>query len=475
VAGGTIASEGIAGYWGNFGNIYIDSSNTLNFTSGGGGMASTLSAASCSLGGDVVFNVTRGPGAVDLLVSGNLQNGYLPDGTLYVTGGLTKSGDGVMVLTNLKSYSGATVVNGGTLELNGLVTNGPGVIGSSSSITVNSGGTLRATGLDGLGFELGSGPPKTLTINEGGTFVVAQNDHLTIAYDLNVAGGTISSEGSPSYWGNFGNIYFESSKTLNFTSGSGGTASTLSAASSTLGGNVVFNVTRGGGPVDLLVSGNLQNGYLPNGTLYITGSLTKRGNGVMVLTGTNTYTGVTTIEAGTLQMSENTYTNLATSGGDIQGGKAVLDYSASGATPAADVQALLAASYNSGTWIGGPIQNTTAATTGLSLGWADNPTAQKLTVMATYAGDADLSGKADVADLTALLNNYNKVGMVWANGDFNYDGTVNVADLTALLNNYNKSIGESVVAGTAVPEPSSIAMLAGIAAMGLLYWWRKRA
>jgi hypothetical protein len=90
-------------------------------------------------------------------------------------------------------------------------------------------------------------------------------------------------------------------------------------------------------------------------------------------------------------------------------------------------------------------------------------------------GDANKSGKVDVADLTLLLNNYKKSGKTWADGDFTGDGTVNIADLTALLNNYNKSIGASVVAGTAVPEPSSIAMLAGLALAALLYWRGNRA
>jgi formylglycine-generating enzyme len=88
-----------------------------------------------------------------------------------------------------------------------------------------------------------------------------------------------------------------------------------------------------------------------------------------------------------------------------------------------------------------------------------------------FLGDANKDGTVNVADLTLLLNNYNKTGMVWANGDFNYDGTVNVADLTALLDNYNQTSG--TVAGTAVPEPSSITML-GIAGI-LLCWWRKRS
>ena len=85
----------------------------------------------------------------------------------------------------------------------------------------------------------------------------------------------------------------------------------------------------------------------------------------------------------------------------------------------------------------------------------------------------------NVADLTLLLNNYNKTGMVWADGDFNYDGSVNVADLTALLNRYNMSVEENGAAGaglsvgsTAVPEPTSLALLG--TAVSLLAWRLRR-
>jgi autotransporter-associated beta strand protein len=234
-----------------------------------------------------------------------------------------------------------------------------------------------------------------------------------------------------------------------------------------------------------VVFNNNTKDFVVTGTKGIAGAtgVLKQGTGKVTLNSVNTYTGVTTVQAGTLQMSESSYSNVATNGGgaDIQGGKGVLDYSASGVSPAPEVQALLTASYHGGAWDVGQIRNTTAGTTGLTLGWKDDATASQVTIMATYVGDIDLSGKVDVADLTALLNNYNKTGMVWADGNFDYDvnGAVNVADLTALLNNYNKSVGGSVVAGlstatSAVPEPGTFAL----SAMGLLglvaYAWRKR-
>jgi hypothetical protein len=107
-------------------------------------------------------------------------------------------------------------------------------------------------------------------------------------------------------------------------------------------------------------------------------------------------------------------------------------------------------------------------------GFANQVAIDNIEMYVPLAGDANQDSRVNVADLTMLLNNYNETGSVWKDGDFNNDHTVNVADLTALLNNYNQSIGAGVVAGAAVPEPSSIAMLATIALTALLYWWRKR-
>ena len=55
-------------------------------------------------------------------------------------------------------------------------------------------------------------------------------------------------------------------------------------------------MTAGGGPVDLNASGNLVNF---NGNV---GALVKSGNGTMVMTGNNTYTGGTTLAAGALTL-----------------------------------------------------------------------------------------------------------------------------------------------------------------------------
>jgi hypothetical protein len=60
--------------------------------------------------------------------------------------------------------------------------------------------------------------------------------------------------------------------------------------------------------------------------------------------------------------------------------------------------------------------------------------------------------------------------MTWPQGDFDGNGTVNGADLNIVLSNYNQHVG----LGAAVPEPSSLVLVA----IGILslagYCWRRR-
>jgi T5SS/PEP-CTERM-associated repeat protein/autotransporter-associated beta strand protein len=93
-----------------------------------------------------------------------------------------------------------------------------------------------------------------------------------------------------------------------------------------------------------------------------------------------------------------------------------------------------------------------------------------LDFLPSLAGDADLDGRVNGADLNTVLSNYNQTGMAWGSGNFNNDGTVNGADLNIVLSNYN----QHVTVGSAVPEPGTFALL-GVGVIGLLaYGWRRR-
>jgi autotransporter-associated beta strand protein len=187
--------------------------------------------------------------------------------------------------------------------------------------------------------------------------------------------------------------------------------------------------------------------------------LTKDGPGTLILTGANSYTGTTTIKAGILQgnlaAAQNIVGNVANYG-DLQGGRAVFDYSG-GSSPASIVLPYLQSGFTAH-WATGRIRSSTADGAH-GLGWSDD-LISKFTVAYVLYGDANLDGKVDVNDLTRVLTSYNKSGMTWSLGDFNYDAKVDVNDLTIVLTAYNQSLGSSAAGTSPVPEPMSLLLVA---------------
>jgi len=70
-------------------------------------------------------------------------------------------------------------------------------------------------------------------------------------------------------------------------------------------------------------------------------------------------------------------------------------------------------------------------------------------------GDADGNDRVDIADLNAVRNNFGSVG----EGDVNQDGMVDIADLNDVRNSFGALACTTSVPNTAVPEPSSLALV----------------
>jgi hypothetical protein len=77
----------------------------------------------------------------------------------------------------------------------------------------------------------------------------------------------------------------------------------------------------------------------------------------------------------------------------------------------------------------------------------------------TYAGDSNLDGIVDVADLAALASNW-QTSSHWAGGDFDYSGLVDVVDLGLLAGNWqagaiwlDQALGALGLPPVPVPEP----------------------
>jgi autotransporter-associated beta strand protein len=247
----------------------------------------------------------------------------------------------------------------------------------------------------------------------------------------------------------------------------------------------------GNGSVNYIIGGKTGTDSNFAGTVSDTGAtplagfvttITKVGNTTLTLTGANTYTGATVVQAGTVVLGSAAHAPvLANVGGaDIQGGKLVLDYTG-GTSPADVVRTALAASYAQPTrFSAGQIRSTTV-TPDRTLGYSDNAGTSQVSIVYTAPGDANLDLTVNFADLVKLAQNYNQTGRVWDQGDFNYDSAVNFPDLVLLAQNYNRTVlsasqvavvGQSfaadfALAQTLVPEPTTLTVLGGVAAMAL--------
>jgi len=232
-------------------------------------------------------------------------------------GNLVKTGSGSLQLSGstLNSYSGVTVVDDGTLQLNmsggaiAIPSNltigdgiGPGIalvqlvgnnqIASTAAITVNSDGRFDVNGqTQTIGL---------LTITDGAA--TTGSGTLTVG-SLAMTGGSITLPTAGSSLVLAGDV--------TATSDPNGSATVLGSGTLSLGGATrTFTISGGSQAHDLTIFSAIAG----------TGAegLTKAGNGTLQLQGNNTYTGPTTINAGTLQV-DGTIATVSLNGGTLIG------------------------------------------------------------------------------------------------------------------------------------------------------------
>jgi fibronectin-binding autotransporter adhesin len=260
----------------NAGTLVLTGANT--FTGG-----TTISEGTLELGygssmGSVGGNIADG----SALVFDNPSN-QTYSGALSGSGTLTMSGSATETLTGTNSLTGAMTISAGTLELGygssiGSITDNSALVFDNASDVTDSGvisgyGSLTMSGSATLTLSGSNTYDGGTTINSG-----------TVALGSSTA---LGNGGSPGYGGvtiNGGTLDLAGNDpTIGALAGSGG------------------YVTNSGSSATFNVEGNNSNstfaGVIESGI-----ALDKTGSGTLILTGTNTDTGATTIGAGTLEL-----------------------------------------------------------------------------------------------------------------------------------------------------------------------------
>lgn len=302
--GGTLSTLRVFSETGGTG---VKGTSTFNFN---GGMLQAQVNRTDFLGGLTQANVRNGGAAVDtngfnVTISQSLLHSNI-GGDNATDGGLTKNGAGVLTLSSVdSSFTGNITVNTGTLRANGirngyLATGTLGANAGSRTITVNSGATLDFTSNNifaGGGATAGGLPQVVLN---GGAM---QSSRFNVLGHVTLNGGTLNQTSSDG--GNYEGYEFLGNITVG-----GNAASTISSsngkANHIAGGNnmlVTVADATGSSAADLIVSNPLKDG---SGDYWGSGGLTKAGAGTLQFTAANTYSGGTTINAGTLEVNNTT-------------------------------------------------------------------------------------------------------------------------------------------------------------------------
>jgi autotransporter-associated beta strand protein len=283
-----------------------------DLTSGGMTAGSIEGAGTYLLGSKAL---TVGLNNLSTEVSGTIIDGGAAGGS---GGSLIKVGTGTLALSGANTYTGGTTISAGTLQL------GDGPTGSILGNVINN-ATLAFDRSNTVTFGgLISGSGNLTQIGPGTTILTGDNAYT---------GGTTISEGTlqignggttGSITGNVtdnGSLAFDRSDSLTFSGAISGTGALVQSGSGTLkltgansytGGTTIstgaFQVGNGGTTGS--VTGNVtDNGILAfdrsdsvtfGGVIRGKGGLVELGGGTLTLTGNNTYSGGTTINAGTL-------------------------------------------------------------------------------------------------------------------------------------------------------------------------------
>ena len=224
-------------------------------------------------------------------------------GTISGTGNLIQNGEGTLILTGANTYTGGTTITGGILQLGTESVSGSivGTVVNNSVFDIfspNISGitTITTSGGGSTDFENGTTAGTVpLTTNDGGLTAFIKNSTAGNATITPNSSGLTAFEDSST--GGQARLITNAGGTVDISqlSSAGMTAGSIEGAGTYALGSKTLTV--GLNNLSTVVSGTITDGGLAGGT---GGALVKDGAGALTLSGANSYSGGTVLNAGTL-------------------------------------------------------------------------------------------------------------------------------------------------------------------------------
>jgi uncharacterized repeat protein (TIGR01451 family) len=295
-------------------------------TIGAGGLADSSAGGTNTINLGIAFAATR------TVTVSNAASTLTISGVISGAGGLTKNGAGALTLSGTNTYAGVTTINAGTIAIAtdaglgaapgaataGKLTFGGGTLRTTATFTL---ATNRGIALTGPG-TISTDPGTTLTyggiiagagsLSKTGTGILSLSGANTYTGATTISAGTLRL-GANNAIGPSSAVTVAAGATFDLNAFSDVIGSLAGGGTVTSGAAGAVTLTAGGNNTTTSFSGLIQNG---SGTV----ALTKLGTGTLTLSGANSYSGSTTVSAGTLLVNGSQASSAVSVNGGRLGG-----------------------------------------------------------------------------------------------------------------------------------------------------------